>query len=267
MQLSLLSRTPPGSSDARTGPSTQPGAWRDSAISQLDTLAAANERVALQSLPGKVFAAAGLLVAAVLGAAVLWPSPQQHTAARAVAVPALIAPDVQARPSPVADPAPAVAAAPPDAGAAMQATDEAPLTVATASDDEEARKARAVRRKAALLAQERERADEEARRQMQALATQREDAEQARQEEARQSLAQAARERAAETSRRQEVTAPVAAPVARRGVAEQCAGSGGVASEQACHVRACWRSEHRTDPVCVQLHEAEALRAQRGSER
>ena len=267
MQLSLLSRTPPGSSDARTGPSTQPGAWRDSAISQLDTLAAANERVALQSLPGRVFAAAGLLVAAVLGAAVLWPSPQQHTAARAVAVPALIAPDVKAKPSPVADPAPAVAVAPPDAGAAMQATDEAPLTVATASDDEEARKARAVRRKAALLAQERERADEEARRQMQALATQREDAERARQEEARQSLALATRERAAESSRRQEVTAPVAAPVARRGVAEQCAGSGGVASEQACHVRACWRSEHRTDPVCVQLHEAEALRAQRGSER
>lgn len=267
MQLSLLSRTPPGSSDARTGPSTQPGAWRDSAISQLDTLAAANERVALQSLPGKVFGAAGLLVVAVIGAAVLWPSPQQRASTGTASVPTRIAPAVQAKPSAAADPAPAVVAAPPDSGAAVQATDEAALTAASASDDEDARKARALRRKAALLAQERERADEEARRQMQALATQREDAERARQEEARQALAQAARERAAEMSRRQEVTATVAAPVARRGVAEQCAGSGGVASEQACHVRACWRSEHRTDPVCVQLHEAEALRAQRGSER
>jgi hypothetical protein len=267
MQLSLLSRTAPSSAEARTGPSTQPGAWRDSAISQLDTLAATNERVALQSLPGRVFAAAGLLVAAVLGAAVLWPTPGQNPSARAATAPALAAAVVQVAPSAPADPVPGAGAGPLDAIAAAPVSDESSLPAAAGSDDEDARKARAVRRKAALLAQERERADEEARRQMQALATQREDAERARQDEARQAQADAARERAAaEQARRVVAAAPAPAPAARRGVAEQCAGSGGVASEQACHVRACWKSEHRADPVCVQLREADALRLQRGTE-
>jgi hypothetical protein len=268
MQLSLLSRTAPSSSEARTGPSTQPGAWRDSAISQLDSLAAANERVALQSLPGRMFAAAGLLVSAVLGAALLWPAPGQPPSARAATAPALVAAVAQIAPSAPADPVPGAGAAPLDTIASVPVTDE-PSVPALGADDEEARKARAVRRKAALLAQERERADEEARRQMQALATQRDDAERARQDEARQVQAQAqvARERAAEPARRPDTSTPPAAPVGRRGVSEQCTVSGGVASEQACHVRSCWRAENRADPVCVQLQEAEALRAQRGSDR
>ncbi len=269
MQLSLLSRTAPSSSDARTGPSTLPGAWRDSAISQLDTLAATNERVALQTLPGRIFAAAGLAVAMVLGAAVLWPAPR--TPAATPAVPASAAASPEARPGPEAvavpaDPQPPARASVSEPTVAMPGSEEA-LLPAMGIDDDEARKARALRRKAALLAQERERADEEARRQMQALAVQREEAERTRQDEARQVLAEAARERAAaEQARRSSAPAPSAPLAVRRSVADLCAGSGGLVSEQACQVRACWRAEHRADPVCVQLRDAEALRLQRGTE-
>lgn len=267
MQLSLLSRTAPSSSEARTGPSTVPGAWRDSAMSQLDTLAAANERVALQSLPGRALAAGGLLLAVVLGAALLWPSTHQPVLAKAGASTPTAVSSLTVTPAMAIDPVPVAAASVPDPALIAPATDDAPLPGVLA-EDEEARKARAVRRKAMQLAQERERADEDARRQMQALAAQREDAERTRQEQAQRQLADAARERAAaEQSRRQAVSIPAATPApVRRGVADQCAGSGGLASEQACHARACWRAEHRADPVCVQLREAEALRQQRGTE-
>ena len=44
MQLSLLSRFSRHADEARRGPpSSVPGAWRDSAISQLDSIATANE--------------------------------------------------------------------------------------------------------------------------------------------------------------------------------------------------------------------------------
>lgn len=269
MQLSLLSRTAPGGSEARTGPSTQPGAWRDSAISQLDTLAATHERAALQTFPGRALAAAGLALAVVLGAAVLWPAPGTALPARPGAMPTPGVGTLATAPAALSEAAPAVSAgtgASPDPSGATPVSEETSMPAAAAADDDEARKARALRRKAALLAQERERADEEARRQMQALATQREDAERARQEQAQRQLADAARERAAAAQGWRPVSAAPAAPAGPRGVSELCAGSGGLVSEQACQARACWRAEHRSDPVCVQLREAEALRQQRGTD-
>jgi hypothetical protein len=83
MQLSLLSRFAARSSPARTDPpSTVPGAWRDSAISQLDAIAAANDAAIVSARRRK------LAWSVAMAAALLWlvsgtlPNPARDSAQR-----------------------------------------------------------------------------------------------------------------------------------------------------------------------------------------
>lgn len=267
MQLNLLSRLGPRAAAPRTEPpSTVPGAWRDSAIMQLEAIAAANERAAVLARRRNA-AALVSLVCVVLGVwAMLWrPLPDGNDTPRTLAVWA--GPPAAATPAAVADAprvvavetTPQVAAVAP-AAEPTAVPDAQPVVAATADDDAAARQARAARRKAALLAQERARTEEEALRQRVWQAQRDEESARAQQ----QRLADAAREQAtAEQARRQALLLAQHRP---RTVVELCAGSSGWASEQQCHARQCWKAEHQGDAVCVRLRELEFARLQRGAD-
>lgn len=282
MQLNLLTRLGARVVMSRAEPpSTVPGAWRDSAISQLEALARANERAAARARRRR-----RLWTAALSGVVLLWGAAMWR---QAIDPPRVPAPMLALTPTPAASLEPAVApvvaevslasaastlltAASVAAGTAETAaasssavvTDAVPVV---ATDDEAVRKARAqglARRKAAQQAQERARADEEAQqRQRVALAAQ-VDAERTLQQ---QQAEAAARERAAaaaaERERRQTL---LLAQNTRRGVAELCGNAGGWAAEQQCQARQCWQAEHQGDAVCRRLREGDVSRLQRGAD-
>jgi type IV secretory pathway VirB10-like protein len=259
MQLSLLSRFTSGATLARSEPpSTVPGAWRDSAISQLDALAAANDSLAASARRRKI------AWAVVLGGAALWLlSASLSTSVRN---------DAPRRPS-VAPSALAPVSVPSATASVRQAPADPPaaqaeaLPVAVAPIDDAARKpvvavSADTRRKAAALAQERARLDE------QALRRQRE-IEQAQAERAsEQQQADAARERAAavDQARRQSMMLAQNSQDTRRNVREVCASSGGFIAQQFCHSRECRKADFQDDAVCQRLREIEVARLLHGSD-
>jgi len=273
MQLNLLTRLGERIVMTRAEPpSTVPGAWRDSAISQLEALARANERAAARARRRR-----RLWVAGVSGLVLLWGVSLWRQAIDPPRVPAPLLAQLPSMPSAVAatvaaSPAPEAAATDtpvvPLAAASNDATVTAPTPVVTdavpvvASDDEDAaRKARALARRKA--AQERTRAEQEAQqRQQLALAAQL-DAERALQQQQQAEAAARERAAAAERERRQ---AQLLAASTRRGVAELCGQAGGWAAEQQCQVRQCWRAEHQADAVCLRLRETDVARLQRGAD-
>jgi hypothetical protein len=259
MQLSLLSRFSSGATLARSAPpSTVPGAWRDSAILQLDTLAATNDSLAASARRRKI------AWAAVLGGAALWllsaslstpvrnDVPRRTPAGATSALPATTAP---AAPAPVrqvpADPPSAQADALPVAVASIDDLQRKPV-VAVSAD---------ARRKAAVQAQERARLEE------QALRRQRE-IEQTLAERASEQQANAARESAAaaEQARRQTVLLAQNSQDTRRNVRDVCAGSGGFFAQQFCQARECRKADLQDDAVCMQLREIEVARLLRGGD-
>lgn len=284
MQLNLLTRLGARVVISRAEPpSTVPGAWRDSAISQLEALARANERAAARARRRRRLWTAGLSGVVLLWGAAMWRQaidPPRVTAP----MPALASTPAAPLESAVATVAPVLAEVSPASAAptlltvasiTAVATDTATapsssvvtdaVPVVASADDEAARKARAqwqARRKAAQLAQERARAEQEAQQRQLALAAQL-DAERARQQEQQAEAAARERAAAAERERRQ---ALLLAQNTRRGVSELCASSGGVASEQQCHTRQCWKAEHQGDPVCLRVREGELARLQRGAD-
>jgi len=266
MQLNLLTRFGPrAAAFRRDPPSTVPGAWRDSAISQLEALAAADKRRAAQALRRRLARAVALGGAVLFVGAALWRPPAGEPRGRATATAQtrpVVAPTPPAAP-PATTPIPAapmlaMRADAPSPGTPTVVADAVPVVAATADDEaaRQARAAQAARRKAALLAKERARADEEAQQQQLRAQAQREAAEHAQQQ---QLLAVAA----AEQARRQGVLQ--AQPV-RRSVREQCANSGGLFAEQACQARSCSKAEQQGDAVCVGLREIELARLVRGAD-
>lgn len=256
MQLNLLARLSPRAGQARHDPpSTVPGAWRDSAISQLDALAAANERIAAARLRRQAAGLAMVGAVALLVSAALWRPPREATPR-----PIVSAAVTEARPVMVVARQPPGAAAPSSVAAPMAPA--AAVQPAAASEiDEAARKARAAqaveaRRKAAQQAQERSRAEEAARADEQQRRLQ-DESEQAAQRQ----QAELARERAAaaEQVRRQATLLAQASP---RSVREACAASGGFLAEQFCHARECRKPEHQGDAVCSRLRDIELARLQ-----
>jgi hypothetical protein len=280
MQLNLLTRLGARVVMSRAEPpSTVPGAWRDSAISQLEALARANERAAARARRRRRLWTAALSGVVLLWGAAMWrqaidpprvPAPMLARASTPAAPIEPAAAPVVAEMS-LASAAPTLLAAAPVAAEAADSATAPPSSVVTDAvpvvasvDDEATRKARAqwlARRKAAQLAQERARAEQEVQQRQLALAAQL-DAERTLQQQLSDA---AARERAAaaERERRQ---ALLLAQHTRRGVVELCANSGGVAGEQQCHTRQCWKGEHQGDPVCARLREGELARLQRGAD-
>jgi hypothetical protein len=273
MQLNLLMRLGQRVVLSRAEPpSTLPGAWRDSAISQLEALARANERALARARRRRQLWTAGVSALLLLWAAALW---RQASEGPRVPVPMLAVAQPRAEPVAVAAVAPAevpaqptsgliaaaAADAPPAAGASV-VTDAVPVV---ASDDEAARKARTqwlARRKAAQQAQERARAEDEAQqRQRLALAAQL-DAARALQPQ-RAEAAERERAAAADRERRQ---ALLLAQNTRRGVAELCGSAGGWAAEQQCQARQCYKAEHQGDAVCQRLRDLDLARLQRGAD-
>jgi hypothetical protein len=282
MQLNLLTRLGARVVMSRAEPpSTVPGSWRDSAISQLDALARANERAAARARRRRRLWTAGLSGVVLLWGVAMWrqaidpprvPAPLlAHVSTRAAplepAAAAVVAEVSLVSTAPTLLAAASVAALAADSATTPSSsvvTDAVP--VAASADDEAARKARAqglARRKAAQQAQERDRAEDEAQqRQRLALAAQM-DAERALQQQLADADA-AARERAAaaERERRQALLLAQHSP---RGVAELC-GGGGWAAEQQCQARQCYRAEHQGDAVCQRLRDQALARLQRGAD-
>lgn len=274
MQLNLLTRLGQRVVMSRAEPpSTVPGAWRDSAISQLEALARANERAAARARHRRRLWTVGLFGVGLLWAVAMWrqamdpprvPPPMlaqlsdAGTAINASAADAHAAATTSASPSGIVP----VALAPTDApqvATAPVVTDAVP--VVAVDDEDAARKARALARRKA--AQERARIEQEAaQRQQLALITQL-DAERALQQQ--QQAEAAARERAAAAERERRQALLLAQPT-RRGVAELCGNAGGWAAEQQCQVRQCWKAEHQADAVCLRLREGELARLQRGAD-
>jgi hypothetical protein len=255
MQLSLLNRPALRRDDERPGsPSTLPGAWRDSAISQLDAIAAANDRRAATRLrtQAALFALLGLLALLI---SAWWPSAQRSLA---VAVPAsAVAPSArgavdEAKAAAPAAPVVALAASAttpmptPSAAAATPAIAPAPATAASAARAADA-KARAV----AAAAERR------ARESVPARAPAAQPLETAAAIEppppGRPSPAAAAESVARGTVR----AAPEAAP--RADVRSLCADSTFLAATF-CQARECRKAEHQSDPACVRLREIEQAR-------
>lgn len=273
MQLNLLTRLGQRVVLSRAEPpSTLPGAWRDSAISQLEALARANERVAARARRRRNLWALGLGTLVALWGLSLWRQASEPPRVPPPLLGALPADAPAQRPVMVA-----AAPAPPVEATVIELVTHAgearvvapaivtdALPVVASAEDEAAAKARAqwLARRKAQLAQERARADEAAQQQRQlALAAQLE-AERTLQQQ----LADAAardRAAAAERERRQ---ALLLAQHTRRGVSELCAGAGGLASEQHCQQRLCWKAEHQSDAVCVRLRDLEFARMQRGAD-
>jgi hypothetical protein len=265
MQLHLLTRLGERIVMTRAEPpSTLPGAWRDSAISQLEALARANERAAARARRRRrnwMLALGGLVL---LWAVSMWRQaaepPRVPAPLEAARVPTMAPAATAAAPlaSPVATVVAGVAptADAPDPVAAAPAN-----AVVAAADDEAARKARALARRKAAQAQARAQQEEAQQRHQLALAAQLD----AEREQQRRADA-AARERAeraerAEHERRQALLLAASAP---RGVADLCRDSGGWAAEQRCQERQCWKAEHRADAVCLRLRDIELARLQRG---
>jgi hypothetical protein len=257
MQLSLLKRPASRRDDERLGsPSTLPGAWRDSAISQLDAIAAANDRRAATRLRTQAALFALLGLAALLISA-WWPRAQRSSA---VAVPAsAVAPsgrgavDEAKATAPAAPVAAVAASAPPlvhtpSAVAAIPAVAPAAATAASAASAARAADARA--RAAAAAAERRTRESVPARAQ---AAQPRETAAAIEPPPGRPSPAAAAESVARGTVR----AAPEAAP--RADVRSLCADSTFLAATF-CQARECRKAEHQSDPACVRLREIEQAR-------
>lgn len=275
MQLSLLTRLARRVDETRhSAPSSVPGAWRDSATSQLDAIAAANERLAAARLRRQAAWLASVGGVALLVSAALWrparEAPRPMVAgsiaeARAVPVVARPQPAVAAAAPAVVAPAPPMAAPLPQPTAPTAVVSDAALVVAS-PPDEAARKARlaqaaeARRKAAAQQAQERARADEDALRERRAQEQQ----EQAERAQHQQQLAEAARERAAaaEQARRQ---AALLAQAPRRSVREACNASSFL-GEQLCHARECRKAEHQGEALCVRLRDIELARLQQSAD-
>lgn len=278
MQLNLLSRLALRTAQARAdAPVTVPGLWRDSAITQLEAIAAANERVAAARLRRQAAWLAAAGGAALVLSVSLWRPVQEQARTLPAAVAAVGAVGAVAPLLTAAQPAPVLSTLPKTAATGDTVTPAAPMAAApVAADspaanaqalaqggtpaDEASRKARAAqaaeaRRKATLQAQERARQDEESERQRRATDQQHE-AERAQQR----LLAEALRERAAaaEQARPQVV---LVAQNTRRTVREVCAG-GGFLSEQFCQARECRKAEQQGDAICVRLGEIESARLQ-----
>jgi len=278
LQLNLLTRLGPRAEESRRGPvSTVPGAWHDSAISQLDAIVATNEHLAAQAWRRRAVWVATLVAAALLVLVSLWrparDEPSLHTSALAaprapVSVAAGAAPAGQA---PIAvnmmavttrvAPTPVVSA-PTATRPVVSTASAAPLAMAGAVPvvatpiDEAARKARAVkiteaRRKAAELARARAVDEEDAQR--------RQRVQEQQDSELEQQLAQATRQRAA-AAERSRLQAIQLARETHRSVRETCSAAGGFIGEQLCHSRECRKPEQQGDPVCVRLHDIEMAR-------
>lgn len=267
MQLNLLARLSPRAGQSRRdAPSTVPGAWRDSATSQLDAIAATNERVAAARLRRKAAALATVGGVALLVGASLWRPPSAGPS-RPMVTAAVTEP---ARPAPVAVRAPSVSppvvVQPATVPSRVAATPAAP-SLAQAPGEDSADRARAAqgaeaqRKVAARQARERTRAEEALRNEDQ-LRRAKEEAEEARQRQ----LAEFARERAAaaEQVRQQGQLLAQAAP---RDVRESCASSGGFLAEQFCQSRECRKAEHQGDALCLRLRDIELARAQHTADR
>jgi type IV secretory pathway VirB10-like protein len=274
MQLSLLTRLARRVDETRhSAPSSVPGAWRDSATSQLDAIAAANDRMAAARLRRQAAWLATVGGVALLVSAALWrPAREAPRPMAAGSIAEARAVPVVARPQPaIAAAAPAVVApAPPVATPLPQPTPTAVVSdaalVVASPPDEAARKVRLaqaaeVRRKAASQqAQERALADEDAQRERRAQEQQ----EQAERAQHQQQLAEAARERAAaaEQARRQ---AALLAQAPRRSVREACNASSFL-GEQLCHARECRKAEHQGEALCVRLRDIELARLQQSAD-
>lgn len=273
MQLSLLSRLRPDFADSRRGPpSTVPGAWRDSATMQLDSIAAANDLLARQTRRRRLWAIAGLSGATAL-LALAWQSPRGEQVPVRLAAPTQLQPTQIATPAVVPVTLPPVTAVPVTEVPAAAAEDVAPKVdgngaantsnaiilvnpvAAPASAD--------ARRKAALAAKERARSEEEVQQRLRlAQEQQRQEAERAQQ------LADAAaRERTAaaeQAARRQAEVVVARAPV--RGVREVCGAGSGLFGEVLCQQRECRKADLQADPVCARLREIEVSRQQQFAE-
>ena len=272
MQLNLLSRLALRTTQARgDAPVTVPGLWRDSAITQLEAIAAANERVAAARLRRQAAWLAAAGGAALVLSVSLWRPAQEQARALPAAiaavaplvttaqqVAALSTPPLTAATAETVTPVAPMAAAP--VAADTPATNPQALAPVGTPADEASRKARAAqaaeaRRKANLQAQERARQDEESERQRRAQEQQHE-AERAQ----HRLLAEASRERAAAADQARP-QAVLVAQNTRRTVREVCAG-GGFLSEQFCQARECRKAEQQGDATCVRLGEIESARLQ-----
>jgi hypothetical protein len=275
MQLSLLTRLSRRVDEARlSAPSSVPGAWRDSATSQLDATAAPNDRRAAARLRRQAAWLATVGGVALLVSASLWrpareaPRPMAAGSiaeARAVPVAARPQPTIAAAAPAAVTPAAPLVAPLPQPTAPTAVVSDAVLVVAS-PPDEAARKARlaqaaeARRKAAALQEQDRVRAEEEAQRARRAQEQQ----EQAERAQHQQQLAEAARERAAaaEQARRQ---AALLAQAPRRSVREACNASSFL-GEQLCHARECRKAEHQGEALCVRLRDIELARLQQSAD-
>lgn len=264
MQLTLLTRLGERVVMRRAEPpSTLPGAWRDSAISQLDALAAAHEPLVSEARRRRVAWGAAIAGVLLLWSASAWRQaiePPRRPEALAAAIPA----PLEAAAPVVTDAAPAAASVaalqPVNGTAAPPAAADAAVDSAAEDAARRARArqlARALQRKAALL-----RADAEAQRQRE-LALQAQQAEQAARQQA---LAEAARQREAAAAEQARLLALQREQAARRGVRESCAAAGGFFAEQLCHARECRRPEQQADAVCVRLREFELARLRDGAD-
>lgn len=252
MQLTLLSSITRAAGRHSEPPSTVPGSWRDSAISQLDQLAASNEpRTGMARRRGATLWIGLLGGVAVLMLGLLLRPPDQEVAAPPVeaepapapAAPAALTPPpaaavpapVPAVVSPSPEPVPALAPSPDLRAddAAPAAVHITPLPAPTAP--------RRVRAPA--------RAQEPPARGAEPLGPS---------EAAPAPVADAPAPRA-------QAAAPVA-PVLSRDVKSLCASSGFL-GEQWCHSRECRKPEHQRDAVCERLREIDAARQQHSSER
>ncbi len=240
MQLSLLSRLyRPADEARRDAPSTVPGAWRDSAILQLETIAAAQaQQTLIEKRNGLAWSVA--LGVAALTALVLLAQPKRDDAVTVATFP--LVPRAQPAapaPMPVAESVPA----------ALGPRDEAAPAPEGSTRDAMVPKAHAVHAPAT-----------ETRR-------------------AKASVAKPARGRTVETVQSFPTPAPVElarelptpavqlAQAARRDVQTLCAAtSGNFVSEQLCHSRECRKPELRGDAVCERLREIDVARLLRGSE-
>jgi len=251
MQLSLsatLAPRPAGAAAARLTPAP----WRDSAISQLDAIEAANQRGA-GSLAGNrqtwIALGAGALLLLIV-ASVSPRAPAEET--RRATAPATLAP------APVLPSAPSPTVATPAESIPDTARVAEPAAAPVPSADEAERKQRArqladAHRKAAQLAQERA-----------WMEAQRAQAQQQRDAERAQGAAEPVRAREAPP----EAAAVVAsAREARRSVRESCASAGNFFSEQFCQARECRKADQHADPVCTRLRDIEEVRQRASAER
>jgi hypothetical protein len=236
--------------------------------SQLDIIAAINDRAARQHQRQRMQRMAVLVGSAVLLAAALWwaamqggallrvPAPPRPTAAAPAAEtlrdgPAAAAPTTPAE-SPAAGAAsPDLAAAPAQGASAASAPMKAAAVppTNTAAADKRARQARTD-----MLQLQQERSREEA-------------PPHPLREAGRD--AQPARELPEPASPGAAAQAPAPAPSAaepRPGVRELCSASRNIFSENFCHARECRKPEHANDAVCVRLRDIEQARPSGGSQ-